>query len=118
MNIVDLVDDKLERHHLIPLGSSTQIFESTKSIRRDNNHILNSVLNYSLISRQENNRISAMAINEYITIPNFPLMDYYLAAPIFQNDNWKDRSRIYEALSNRLRVFKDALHGHLINLRN
>ncbi|WPF88640.1 DUF262 domain-containing protein [Cyanobacterium aponinum AL20118] len=48
----------VEEHHIIPLGSATSIGESTKTIRNDKNHILNSPLNLSYISKEANREIS------------------------------------------------------------
>ena len=44
----------LQKHHLIPLGSATTIKQSSIDIRSDKSHILNSPLNFSLISDKAN----------------------------------------------------------------
>ena len=59
---------KLEDHHLIPLGADKKIDgNSTKLIRNDKKHILNSVLNLTKISKEANGKISNMKLDEYIT---------------------------------------------------
>ena len=55
----------LEAHHIIPLGSTTTLEESTKVIRDDPTHYLNSPLNITLISRESNSKIGAMGLKEY-----------------------------------------------------
>lgn len=58
---------KLEDHHLIPLGADKKINgNSTKLIRNDKKHILNSVLNLTKISKEANGKISNMKLDEYI----------------------------------------------------
>lgn len=60
-------DDKMiEEHHIIPLGSATSIGESTKIIRGDKNHLLNTPLNLTYISKKSNRDISDLQPNIYL----------------------------------------------------
>jgi len=59
-------DHVYQDHHIIPLGSATSISESSKKIRADKSHILNSVLNRTLIGKIPNNIISDYAVEDYI----------------------------------------------------
>ncbi|EQC47519.1 DUF262 domain-containing protein [Bacteriovorax sp. Seq25_V] len=119
MNIIDTIDDKLEKHHLIPLGSTVDKFtSSTSSLRKDKNNILNSVLNLAYVTSSENRSISDMKINEYIKIDNFPLSDYYLQDKIFKTEDWKSKPTIYQALKSRFHAFEDAVNKHLVDLEN
>ncbi len=71
----DLIDDektvsvfskeKLEKHHIIPLGSVTKIGESSDKLRNDKNNIANSPLNYAYITSSTNNTISDKSLLEY-----------------------------------------------------
>ena len=58
-------DDELELHHILPLGSAKTIGESTKKIRSNKKHVLNSALNLAWISKDSNRSLSAMAFAQY-----------------------------------------------------
>ena len=58
-------DRKLEKHHIIPLGSVAKIGESSNQLRKNKNHILNSPLNYVYISDLANGTISDKSLKEY-----------------------------------------------------
>ncbi len=57
----------IEEHHIIPLSSATTIGESSKRMRDDKNHLLNSPLNLSYISREANRTISDLRPKIYLT---------------------------------------------------
>ncbi len=70
----DLIDDntrvsvfagKLEKHHIIPLGSVTKIGESSDKLRNDRNNIVNSPLNYVFITDGTNLKISDKSLQDY-----------------------------------------------------
>jgi len=92
----DLIDDsnqvnvftnkKLERHHIIPLGSVTKIGESTERLRGDKSNIVNSPLNYVYITDATNISISDKSLREYedaitssakaaLSISNYPSVE-------------------------------------------
>lgn len=56
----------LEDHHLIPLGTGTKYGELSSKIRNDRNHILNSILNRVLISKEANRQIRDMSFDRYM----------------------------------------------------
>lgn len=57
----------LEDHHLIPVGADKRIGGDLSSkIRNDKQHILNSVLNLTKISKEANINISNMKLDDYI----------------------------------------------------
>lgn len=58
-------DRKLEKHHIIPLGSVSSIGESTEKLRSDKTHIANSPLNFVFITDSTNLEISAKSLKEY-----------------------------------------------------
>ena len=60
----DVADD-LEMHHVIPLGSANTIGISSKTLRSDKKHFLNSPLNYLYITGATNNYISSKSLAEY-----------------------------------------------------
>lgn len=55
----------LQVHHVIPLGSTGSILSSTKSIRNDKKHYLNSPLNFMYITDHANHSISNKSLAEY-----------------------------------------------------
>ena len=71
----DLIDDgitvsvfskeKLEKHHIIPLGSVTKIGESSDKLRADKTNVANSPLNYVFITDGTNLKISDKSLKEY-----------------------------------------------------
>lgn len=58
-------DLSLEDHHIYPLGAATNLGESSKELRTDKSHILNSPLNRTLISSTANSLLSDMAPSDY-----------------------------------------------------
>lgn len=56
-----------EIHHIIPLSSATKIKQSTKELRKDKYHRLNSVLNKTPISKNANRQLSDMGVSHYFT---------------------------------------------------
>ena len=61
------VNTVVDIHHIIPLYSATKIGESTRTIRKDNNHYLNATMNKTLISSEANKTIGAKSVNAYHT---------------------------------------------------
>lgn len=59
--------EKLEKHHIIPLNEVTKIGETTKKIRDDKHHILNSPLNLCYISTTANGQIKDYSPHKYLT---------------------------------------------------
>lgn len=56
---------KAQLHHIIPLKNATDIGQSSKEIRNNKKHILNSPLNTTLISMNSNLQISDMKPEDY-----------------------------------------------------
>lgn len=57
---------KVHVHHIFPLGAATSIGESSKKIRNDKKHILNSPLNVTRISDYANNLIKDQEPQKYL----------------------------------------------------
>lgn len=68
----------LEDHHIVPLGTATTITESSKKIRGDRAHILNSPLNRTLISRESNQKIRSRRPEEYFEAIKEPALYSHL----------------------------------------
>lgn len=56
---------KLEKHHIIPLGSAENIKESTKRLRKEKS-IYNSPLNFIFITEDANKKIAAKSVHDYV----------------------------------------------------
>ncbi|OBR95141.1 hypothetical protein CLRAG_09790 [Clostridium ragsdalei P11] len=59
--------NELEAHHIIPLGSAKNIGQSAKQLRKKNNSIYNSPLNFVYITRESNKKILDDPLSEYVT---------------------------------------------------
>ncbi len=57
----------LEAHHIIPLGSTKKVGESTKQLRNDRKNICNSPLNFVYITKDSNKAISDEPLDIYVT---------------------------------------------------
>lgn len=55
----------LEKHHIMPLGSAKNIGESTKKIRSNKKHYLNSPVNFMYLLPETNTKISDMDLRLY-----------------------------------------------------
>ena len=58
--------NKLEAHHIIPLGSVKKVKESTAQLRNDNKNICNSPVNFVYITQESNGAISDDLLEAYI----------------------------------------------------
>lgn len=61
---------KLQDHHIIPLGSAITLGQSSKELRKQKDHILNSPLNRTYISQSANENIRSLPINSYLPLLN------------------------------------------------
>ncbi len=97
----------LEKHHIMPLGSVTQIGESSKKIRSDKKHYLNSPLNFMYLLPETNGLILDMDLAKY---QNSITSNCSHALGFVKNDlsDAKDRETW---LSNRF----DQMQGKIIN---
>lgn len=79
-------DEKLEAHHIIPLGSYTKIGESTKELRKSDKNICNSPVNFVYITKKENDLIGSKDLNQYITSVNQSALLALQISPFSKND--------------------------------
>lgn len=79
------VNTVVDIHHIIPLYNATKVGESTRTIRKEDNHYLNATMNKTLISSGANKIIGAKAVNAYHSDLNQynTQFDYH-----FINTNW------------------------------
>lgn len=62
---IDINKVDVEVHHIIPLANQKTIGLSTKEIRKNENHLLNSVMNLTPITQNSNREISSLNFNVY-----------------------------------------------------
>ena len=116
------IDLKLQDHHIIPLGSATRIGESSKSIRKEKTHPLNSPLNRTYISATANGMISDDAPDKYYQ-DVFPVaLAYHMAPKITAEDRARlseNKEEAYVAILRlRFAAIKNALLKRLSDLVN
>ena len=76
---------RLEDHHICPLSGATKIGQSSKDLRNDKMHILNSPLNRTYISSVSNSKINDMKPEEYFKyVSNVSQYGHCIPTPIKQ----------------------------------
>lgn len=101
---------KLEEHHLIPLATATLINQSTKDIRDDKKHILNSPLNLCWISEYANRQISSMDLATYASEVSKVMSEHLMSTDhqYYQKSDSESEGQYYErCLKERFRILKD-----------
>ena len=116
----------IQDHHIIPLGTCTTLQESTKNIRENKNHILNSILNRTYILKESNNIFSAKEPLKYLKILDEKNVNHMLNTH-FINDNYSeylnseginDNDKILNFYDNRYEKIKTILLDELNRLKN
>lgn len=59
------IDTAVDIHHIIPLNEDTKVGQSTRDIRKENNHYLNATMNKTIISSDANKKIGAKSVTKY-----------------------------------------------------
>ena len=109
-----LENPKLEIHHIIPLGSATNIGESTKKLRKDKKHILNSPLNLTYISDKANSNIRDKRVNEYFQeLPHFDLRTHFIPSI---DGRLETNEEFENFLRRRFELIEGSVIGHINNL--
>lgn len=109
-------DRKLEKHHIIPLGSVAKIGESTARLRADKTNVANSPLNYVYITDMSNLEISDKSLAEYesaitasakaaLNIVNYPSVG-----------DLSDVDKIKEWLKERHKILKGEIQNRITDL--
>ena len=111
--VLNLGDD-VEIHHIIPLASATTVGESSREIRKDNEHLLNATMNKTPIKKATNKEISSKSINQYSNdLKSFnTVFDYH-----FINKDWIDLKYLPDEESRIKMVFQARYNGILRELR-
>lgn len=110
----------LEVHHLIPVGADKKIGNnSSDKIRNNKNHILNSVLNLTKISKEANVNISNMKLEDYMTkVDEICSYKHFLPNELKIRDD-EELEKYYERiLKGRYNEIRRSLINELDNLKN
>ncbi|TAG41492.1 MAG: DUF262 domain-containing protein [Cytophagia bacterium] len=108
----------IQDHHIIPLGSTTKLGESTKEIRKKKDHILNSPLNRTYISQEANNKISSMELKKYLPFLHQMVSFNHCLGPINEVTEFKDDIEFYKKFAkNRFNAIKQQLTNELSTLK-
>ena len=107
---------KVEIHHIMPLTSATSIEQSTRSIRENKDHILNSPLNMTPISKNANQKIKDRAPGDYLShLNNLILSSHCIPTEV----GLLATSSEYEAfLASRYQLLKNDILGKLGSLKS
>tara|TARA_B100000683_G_scaffold245525_1_gene256525 strand:+ start:6481 stop:8973 length:2493 start_codon:yes stop_codon:yes gene_type:complete len=103
-------------HHIIPLGSATSIGESSKTIRADKDHILNSVLNRTLIGKIPNNIISDLAVEDYMKEVHSYSFQLHFIDTTEKNKSQKENEYYQQMLESRFRNISQAVENEIGDL--
>ncbi|MEM9924065.1 MAG: DUF262 domain-containing protein [Cyanobacteria bacterium P01_D01_bin.50] len=114
-------NENIEVHHIIPLSSVTSVGESTKIIRKDGSHLLNSPLNLTYISKKSNREISDLSPTKYLkALTDATLTGHQISSNMI--DSLKECPNKYEpefykkVLQDRFNTIKVSIKAHLENL--
>lgn len=105
----------LEAHHIIPLGSAKKIGEITANLRKQNNHICNSPMNFVYITKEANKEISDDPIDVYEqriqpAAKSALYISSYTAAAI------NSEQKVHEILENRYNMLYGEITGEISSL--
>lgn len=113
---ISVFSEKLERHHIIPLGSVSKISESSEKLRNNKENILNSPVNFIYISDETNKAISDDSLEKYekditaqakdtLKIPEYP-----------KADELNDSSKVKSWLAQRHQSLEGAIKNRIDTL--
>lgn len=112
-------ENPLQDHHIIPLGSVTNLGISAQQLRRDKSNILNSPLNRTYISIEANNKIKSYNISKYLPILHNMAKHFHLLPDVPENELlFQPDNQFYENfMKERFKVIKSAILTELNNLK-
>jgi hypothetical protein len=112
----------IEDHHICPLNGSKSIYESTKELRSDKKHILNSPLNRTYISKTSNRELGTHEPLHYLSfISDSARFGHCLPLPVdtvyTRNPNETEQDFYRRVLDRRFEELKTELQKELISLK-
>lgn len=115
ISVFSMEADTLEAHHIIPLGSSKKYGESSTVLRKNKRHILNSPLNFILITKKANLEI----LEDPLDVYEKKIKDSAKSSLHIQSDFHKDCSddeKIEKILAQRFKDIKGDVETRIGNL--
>lgn len=106
--------DKLEAHHIIPLGSAKTYGESTKTLREDEKHVCNAAVNFVLITKDANGFIRDKDLESYVKGLRDDAKSVLYLTSYVSNSNIDNKQKALNFLESRF----DWLKGDIINRIN
>lgn len=109
-------DYKLEKHHIVPLGSVVKISESTEELRKRDDNICNSPLNFVYISDLANKAILDKSLNDYEhAIENTAKAQLHISNYPDQNDI-KQEQKVLKWLEERYKLIQGEIQTKIEDL--
>ncbi|MBQ9275571.1 MAG: DUF262 domain-containing protein [Succinivibrio sp.] len=110
----------LENHHICPLAISTELGQTSDQIRNAADHVLNSPLNRTFISKRANKLIKDTSPEQYFPQINDKALDDHLAPRWGSTVNFMDKDEfvkhVVEVLEKRFELLEKALKSELNTL--
>ena len=111
---------EIEMHHIIPLSSdkNSNYKKSTKNLRNNKEHILNSPLNYTPILKRSHDKIKGKDINNYLSkISRYPKEKHCFPTEFFGKNSYESTEEFYKKfLSARFETLKSNVINEIENL--
>lgn len=110
---------KLQDHHIFPLGAAKPLNSSTKDLRKQETHPLNSPLNRTYISSFANGLISSMIPEQYFSYIDDKALSDHLSSKfnsVKRNPNEDENSFYVRILKQRFDILKMKIMTELDNL--
>lgn len=107
--------DALEAHHIIPLGSAKKIGEIAADLRKKNDHICNSPLNFVYITKDANKKISDDSVDVYEQRIQ-PAAKSALYISSYTATAINSEQKVHEILENRYNMLYGEITGEISSL--
>lgn len=107
--------DALEAHHIIPLGSAKKIGEIAADLRKKNDHICNSPLNFVYITKDANKKISDDSVDVYEQRIQ-PAAKSALYITSYTATAINSEKKVHEILENRYNMLYGEITGEISSL--
>jgi len=100
---------KVEKHHIIPIGSAKNIGESAKKLRKEKFNILNCPLNFTFISKKANIDISDCSLDDYYSLLNNVQKNHHFLPDLEENKKLKNTTDYEKYLEKRYNQLKNSI---------
>ncbi|MCA0936677.1 DUF262 domain-containing protein [Vibrio alginolyticus] len=105
----------VEIHHIVPLTGATTIEQSTKQIRKESKHILNSLMNMTYISREANQAIKDRQASDYLgQLASYDCQSHMIDSSTLSSNF--DKSEMEAFVRSRYVLLTQSISQHLDNL--